>query len=780
VGWGGVGGHEYEKHAPLPHPRAPCLPRVMAGNSDRLPAWCPPAWRAVSAGGAGGPLASTGGPTAVQPAASAFWARLAGSVAPTAFWARLAGSAALLSVCALVSGATIAFVALDDTRVALAAAPGAPRADRRRAARVAPLLARHHLVLVSLLVWNAVANEALPVVLAGAVGEALAIPVAAVAVLVFGEVIPSAALGSHPLRVTAALSEVLWVAVAAAAPVAWPLAKALDVAVGRHRGGSPTPGRYGRGELRALLRLHGEGGGRDADAAAAAAADAADADDDAATTASADSGGGIRGAGDDAVVAVAGCSPAAAGGGPPSVGASAAAARAGPPSTRPPSPRPTASDAGTSGDDDSGSAGGGGATAAAAAAGTVRGAVLWRLRAWLRRRRAPSPPPPSDASVVTGRTRTATSPGLTAPLLDTAQPPPPAAREASPGPARRPPGIIVSPGASPLSALATPVPVSLALSLSSTGNAADTAGGAGGGERHGGRPIWRRLRRAAGVATPSRSPRSPSESTASSELTAGMVPSSPSTPGRRGRRGGAAGGGRSGGGTRGGSPGSSSPRSPAGGDGGGGAPLSSRELSILEGALDLRNVPVESRAIPLARVFMVPAGAPLDAATLRAIAAAGHSRVPVYRGGDRSDIAGVLLVKMLLAGAPGGWAGAPPAAPGAPAPEPPLPATVGAAPLVRPLVLHPRTSLLEALRRFQTTGRSHLALVTPAVAEVEDALGAGGARGAARPAGAGPPPSPRRRRVLGVITLEDCLEALLRVPIEDEMDVLRAERAGGL
>ncbi len=43
---------------------------------------------------------------------------------------------------------------------------------------------------------------------------------------------------------------------------------------------------------------------------------------------------------------------------------------------------------------------------------------------------------------------------------------------------------------------------------------------------------------------------------------------------------------------------------------------------------------------PLSKVFMLSTDSKLDEATLRAILQSGHSRVPVHRSGDRSDLVG--------------------------------------------------------------------------------------------------------------------------------------------
>jgi Mg2+/Co2+ transporter CorC len=50
----------------------------------------------------------------------------------------------------------------------------------------------------------------------------------------------------------------------------------------------------------------------------------------------------------------------------------------------------------------------------------------------------------------------------------------------------------------------------------------------------------------------------------------------------------------------------------------------------------------------IAQVFMVSDQALLDEGLVRAMLHSGHSRVPVYRGNDPSDFAGLILVKEVL------------------------------------------------------------------------------------------------------------------------------------
>jgi len=79
-----------------------------------------------------------------------------------------------------------------------------------------------------------------------------------------------------------------------------------------------------------------------------------------------------------------------------------------------------------------------------------------------------------------------------------------------------------------------------------------------------------------------------------------------------------------------------------------GGNLTVDEVAVIRGALDLSAKTASCCLTPIERVFALPTDARLDGATLRAIVASGHSRVPVHSPGDKEAIVGVILVKELL------------------------------------------------------------------------------------------------------------------------------------
>ncbi|KAJ4462952.1 putative Protein MAM3 [Paratrimastix pyriformis] len=206
--------------------------------------------------------------------------------------------------------------------------------------------------------------------------------------------------------------------------------------------------------------------------------------------------------------------------------------------------------------------------------------------------------------------------------------------------------------------------------------------------------------------------------------------------------------------------------------------LTTDEVTMIHGVLELREKVVADVLTPLEDVFMLSLDHPLDQSTMSLILSRGHSRIPVYDG-DRSNIVGMLLVKRLIAVNP-----------------------ADARP-IRSISLHPLPAvepthdLFSTLNEFQQ-GRSHMAVVREEIptfapapssptldqsqhpfAEARAALKGGRVTKWAR---ALPPdddlqhpllespPSPSRHwgRVLGIVTLEDVIEELIKEEIEDE------------
>lgn len=151
----------------------------------------------------------------------------------------------------LMSGLTVGYLSIDELFLELKVMGGTPE-EKETALIIQQVLHSKHRLLVTLLVSNAFAMEALPVFLGKLVPEWAAIIVSTTLVLFIGEVIPQAiCTGPKQLEIAAAVAPstnwLIWILT----PINIPLGKMLDVMLGVH-----SKNRYMNTDLRSLIELH--------------------------------------------------------------------------------------------------------------------------------------------------------------------------------------------------------------------------------------------------------------------------------------------------------------------------------------------------------------------------------------------------------------------------------------------------------------------------------------------------------------------------------------------
>jgi metal transporter CNNM len=130
--------------------------------------------------------------------------------------------------------------------------------ERDQAASLLPLVQQHHVLLVTLLLMNSVAGEALPMFLHVLVPEIIAVIISVVLVLIVGEILPSALFtGPGQLALASKLAPLVKAIICCLWPLVWPLAKLLDIMFSDHSE-SNSEG-FNRHELAALIRIQHEG-----------------------------------------------------------------------------------------------------------------------------------------------------------------------------------------------------------------------------------------------------------------------------------------------------------------------------------------------------------------------------------------------------------------------------------------------------------------------------------------------------------------------------------------
>ena len=174
---------------------------------------------------------------------------MADDMSPTQ-WELVGACVGIVAFAGLMSGLTLGLMSVSPLDLQLKLRVGTRR-EQRHARRIEPLVKRPHLLLVTLLLWNAAAMEALPLVLDQLVGKVAAVVLSISAVLLFGEIIPQAICSRYGMSVGAYAAPLVYALLALSSFIAWPLAKLLDVCLGGHEALM-----YKKRELRALVDIH--------------------------------------------------------------------------------------------------------------------------------------------------------------------------------------------------------------------------------------------------------------------------------------------------------------------------------------------------------------------------------------------------------------------------------------------------------------------------------------------------------------------------------------------
>jgi len=133
-----------------------------------------------------------------------------------------------------MSGLTVGYLSIDDLEVELKSINGTEK-DKINAQKVLPILTQRHWLLVSLLLMNSSAMEALPLFLNILFPEYLVVIISVSLVLLFGEIIPQAlCTGPNQINIAANLSPFTRFFMFATSPISFPIGKMLDYFFGQH------------------------------------------------------------------------------------------------------------------------------------------------------------------------------------------------------------------------------------------------------------------------------------------------------------------------------------------------------------------------------------------------------------------------------------------------------------------------------------------------------------------------------------------------------------------
>ncbi|KAF2314896.1 hypothetical protein GH714_037102 [Hevea brasiliensis] len=174
----------------------------------------------------------------------------------TLWWFVYAGVSCLLVLFAgIMSGLTLGLMSLGLVELEILQRSGSST-EKKQAATILPVVKKQHQLLVTLLLCNACAMEALPIYLDKIFHPFVAVLLSVTFVLAFGEIIPQSVCSRYGLFVGANFVWLVRILMIICYPIAYPIGKVLDVALGHN------DAMFRRAQLKALVSIHSQEAGK--------------------------------------------------------------------------------------------------------------------------------------------------------------------------------------------------------------------------------------------------------------------------------------------------------------------------------------------------------------------------------------------------------------------------------------------------------------------------------------------------------------------------------------
>jgi len=169
---------------------------------------------------------------------------------PSEFLIYALGSVFLVLTSGLMSGLTVGLLSLDHMNLQILSHSGDAK-QKKYSSGILPILKNRHHLMVTLLLMNAMAMEALPIFLDKLSDPVIAIAISVTAVLLFGEIIPQALCVRFGLAIGYYTSWLVRILMYGTWPISYPIGRFLDYVLGVEHGDH-----YKRSELKELVTLH--------------------------------------------------------------------------------------------------------------------------------------------------------------------------------------------------------------------------------------------------------------------------------------------------------------------------------------------------------------------------------------------------------------------------------------------------------------------------------------------------------------------------------------------
>ena len=167
------------------------------------------------------------------------------------FWFNFIGFTILACFAGAMSGLTVGYLSIDMLILEIKLESGTQQ-EKIYANKIKKIISDHHWILVTLLLCNAFACEAMPLLLDKLVSDVMAIVVSVTVLLFVGEIVPQAlCTGPNQMKIAAFLAPFTYSLMIITYPLSYPIAKFMDCVVGLH-----GKTRFCNSDLKSVIELH--------------------------------------------------------------------------------------------------------------------------------------------------------------------------------------------------------------------------------------------------------------------------------------------------------------------------------------------------------------------------------------------------------------------------------------------------------------------------------------------------------------------------------------------
>jgi CBS domain containing-hemolysin-like protein len=168
-----------------------------------------------------------------------------------AFWFNLIGFIILACFAGTMSGLTVGYLSIDSLVLEIKMTNGTDT-EKYYAEKIYRLVANHHWLLVTLLLCNSFACEAMPIFLSKLVSEMMAVILSVTVLLFVGEIIPQAlCTGPNQMKIASFLAPFTYLLMWITYPISYPIALFMDYIIGVQ-----GKNRFCNSDLKSIIELH--------------------------------------------------------------------------------------------------------------------------------------------------------------------------------------------------------------------------------------------------------------------------------------------------------------------------------------------------------------------------------------------------------------------------------------------------------------------------------------------------------------------------------------------